>query len=129
MKKYIPLLIITSLLLSGCSIGFNNEENNSFKKKQECNNMFVKIENYLKDTGYTSWKLNSIFYSPKMDSCLYISETESTINTNWKHILISDAFTKEPIITSQCEDPKNNPFECILDLEKLDTKIKELKWE
>lgn len=56
MKKYIPILLVTSLLLSACSIDWNDEkdkkitelqaeiENDVFKKKQECQKYQEEVE-------------------------------------------------------------------------------------
>lgn len=94
MKKYIPILIITSLLLSGCSIDWNDSKDKriaelekqtkaiSFEKQKEClwyeQNIKDAIANRLKGRIYQDnerythqEELFDIFYSPIKNTCLY----------------------------------------------------------
>ncbi len=101
MKKYIPLFIIISLLLSAC-----NSEKDLFEKKKYC--FELKIE----------WISNELiaekFYSPIRNSCIYKYADGS------KYQKIVDALTGEIIDTNQLDIERN---------EIIDKKIKQLKWE
>lgn len=139
MKKYIPILLSTSLLLSACSIDWNNKKDNLFEKKQECakyrdemlkDAISVNEESLAKAS--MAWheynlEIEEIFYSKKYNSCLY---QLSTYKLNWikipdiseKQLLsksIYDYFSKKEIINTL-----DNHSE-----EEFDKKLKELKWE
>ena len=59
-----------------------------FAKKQECQKYTTEVEKKLEslnfsnpETGYQTWNnLEKIFYSPKMNSCLYIGEEWNMMN-------------------------------------------------
>jgi hypothetical protein len=60
----------------------NFSQNNTFVKKQECSKYYELANTKIKENGRVfendTYVLNEIFYSPKMDTCLYAY----TINTN-----------------------------------------------
>lgn len=121
MKKYIPFLIITSLLLSACSFNWNNKED-LFQKKEDCARHINEANAYFKETN--DWWL-SIFYSKKLNTCVvaYIGKPKLEWNYNPKDPVIPttkkyifDFLTKEIIIQTADGIEWNN-------------KITELKWE
>jgi hypothetical protein len=93
MKKHVPILIliIISLLLSACSIDWNDskdkkitelekqiidlkEKNNDylFQKKQECQKYASEMLNLAKEYRSEIYELEEIFYSPLEKSCFFI---------------------------------------------------------
>lgn len=103
MKKYILPILLTSLLLSACSLNWDNKED-LFEKKQECASHIDEATTYFKETN--DWWL-SIFYSKKLNTCIvaYIGKPEVEWNydpqdpkipTTKKYIF--DFLTKEIII-------------------------------
>lgn len=89
MKKFLPLILITSLILSACSI-WNKED--VFQKKQEC---FSQKEAFEKNSGDT---VIEIFYSKKINSCVvryFRNETQ--------YHFLQDLFSNKVIASA--EDP------------------------
>jgi len=90
MKKYIKenkIVFVIILVLIFVGIYFNKQslgikEKNEFSKKQECSRQYDLINTKIKESGRVfendTYILNEIFYSPKMNTCLYAY----TINTN-----------------------------------------------
>jgi uncharacterized protein YneF (UPF0154 family) len=79
MEKKTQVLVIAVLLIAlfyGISSGFFfQDESVVFHKKQECSKHYDLVHSKLRDNprifeGET-YTLNEIFYSPKMDTCLY----------------------------------------------------------
>jgi len=108
MKKYIPFILLTSLLLSAC--GFNwGEKSDLFQKKQECakyiNILESKAEKEEKELN-DRWviydeTLNRIFYSKKKNTCIALITTHRFVPNPGGEILeynkenILDIFTNE----------------------------------
>ena len=113
MKKII-ILISLLLILTWCSIDWNNEkENYLFKKQQECYSYKDKIQNDLdkerQKLWWETWKwLWEIFYSKKNNSCFYVNKDM------WS---IVNLFENKTI------------FYWWTDKEKINNKVKELKWK
>ncbi len=156
MKKYIPLLLATSLLLSACSVDWNDEkvapvENTSkpvepedtFKKKQECAKYKDEMFEDLKTRFPNYWSdiltkehlyIEEIFYSPAENSCFYSWVLFfRNINADILNYSIVDYFSRKEFL---------NTYEACnvyLDLGRVDyqkkcsalakEKIRELKWE
>ena len=112
----LTLLLIPLLLLSSCTIDWNDEkdkkiaelekqvQDKTFQKKQECSKIINSIEN--------SWAVLDIFYSSVRNSCLYRT-------LEWENQIIIDFYTKEPIFKNIQFSNEKEFFE----------KLKELKWE
>jgi len=92
MRKFLFFTLIFAL--SGCGSIFPSDENNTeeiavetpdyFEKKQECAKMYdtisARIKEYNKDRNTFLIDLQEVFYSPKMNECLYVD----TVNlTGW----------------------------------------------
>lgn len=141
-KRYlILLLILSAILLSSCSIDWNDEkdkkikeleqqiQDDTFKKNQECNKLFEekKEKIYWDQQEQIRLWINfvSIWFSKKINSC-YISYSLRVPNWTYAIFYIDDLLRKEPIFTTSLP----------LDLseeqsawKRFDEKIKELKWE
>lgn len=137
MKKYIPLLIITSLLLSACGFNWSKKED-LFKKKQECLSLSKTIEqrvneNNSLDNSIYSYSFVEIFYSAKKDDCLWILK-ENRENENWMRIMyflhssgtnwIEWNLERCTWFTSLKDSTKD-----FNDCDLFEQKIEELKWE
>lgn len=127
MKKILILCVL--LLLSSCSIDWNWEKdkkiaelekqikNDTFKKKQECakykDDIMKNIQNWI------SWiwveKLDEIFYSQSMQSCLYVIHRFYN-NSSLEDYDIFDVLSQKLIFNTNKKQDFN-------------TKLKELKWE
>jgi len=145
MKKIFIIWIILSLLLSSCSIDWDNEkdkkiaelekqiQNDTFKKKQECaedklkmeKEWYSTIEKIWKATGDPySWEVSEIFYSKKLNTCIYVFNIYKIVDIDfeWQEMLLNtyvfDFFSKKEIISSI----NNKDYE-------IEKKIKDLKWE
>lgn len=79
MKKILTISLLSILLLSSCSIDWN-DENTAFKKKQECASYKNNIE---KSVSNINWKLEELFYSKSRNSCIYIMEYN---DFSWKAV-------------------------------------------
>ncbi|MFA6918204.1 MAG: hypothetical protein WC285_05260 [Candidatus Gracilibacteria bacterium] len=74
MKK-IAIAIITMSLLLGCNESFLAEKESCFKHLATLEKEFNDGYSIEGESAYT--QVSEIFYSPKVDSCLYILETRS----------------------------------------------------
>ena len=95
----LTLLLIPLILLSSCTIDWNDEkdakittlekqvtelkeknDDELFKKRQECSSLFDSINFRLKNykSDYT-FELEEVFYSPKLGQCVYIDYFQSDI--------------------------------------------------
>lgn len=138
MKKYIPILIITSLLLSACGIDWSGEkdkkiaelekqtQDDTFRKKQEC--LWYKdtiLKEYEKESlaAEKMWQeyfvnLEEIFYSKKNNSCFAILDIDWMNSGNLRELKII-----RDILNNKTETfNKSDSFQYL-------EKIKELKWE
>ena len=111
MKK----LLIVSLLLCGIVLGWCSlqkwlSQDELFEKKQEC----LSYQTNILENINRGDILMQIFYSPKINSCLYI--TKNVISINDTTYYIYDYF--ENVLVSSTHF-----------YETLEKKIKELKWE
>ncbi len=129
MKKLLPILFLTSLLLSACNFNWSNKED-LFQKKQECikleKDMWEQLnsnERYWNRMESTTLYLTIIFYSPIRNSCIYKSEF---IVWDSYQLELNDFFTKEVIYDKLCLKWGTQYSDCSSDFEN---KIKELKWE
>jgi hypothetical protein len=98
MKK-IYLTIATFLLLTGCSNYINEDQKTSFF--EENNKCFSYAEGLYEQYDYEiegrteGGSVESVFYSPKVDSCLYIYVTYIDLNV---HSRLVDVFTNETLL-------------------------------
>lgn len=113
MKKALLLIFLATIVLAGCGQQKLSQDQ-LFEKKQECANLNKDIENEAK-SYYTLYKLSEVFYSPKLNDCLYLVEI-SYKDSSLKDYDIKSFFEKTLILTSN-------------DKVKIDKQIKELKWE
>ncbi len=136
MRKIIVLLIMLTFVLSSCSIDWNDEkdkkitelenkveeiikekESDLFNKKQECKKYQDTAFLFLKEWD----EIDSIFYSKKLNSCLFSFITYETVSLegfdrDYPIHVIRDIFTLEYIFRET-------------DYPLWQEKIKELKWE
>ena len=136
MKKIIVLLIMLTFVLSSCSIDWNDKkdkriielenkveeirkekESDLFYKKQECKKYQDTAFLFLKEWD----EIDSIFYSKKLNSCLFSFITYETVSLegfdrDYPIHVIRDIFTLEYIFRET-------------DYPLWQEKIKELKWE
>lgn len=135
MKKYIPFLLIASILLSACSIDWNDEKDKKitelgkqiqddlFKKNKECSE-FNEKKNWTISWQDTSGVIE-VFYSPKRNSCVYIfwnQPYDENLQKYQQMYEVKDLLTNETIEYYQNIDSYELQQE-------FDQKIKELKWE
>lgn len=155
MKKLLPLLLATSLLLSACSIDWDDKkvvpvENVSkpvelediFKKKQECLKYKDEIQKIYRDVTQHFWtedtKIEEIFYSPNWNSCywiissysLWVDEEFDTLTKKVQQLELLDILNHTKIARKMNCDELNN---CTKQWEDEDKnyleQIKFLKWE
>ncbi len=136
MRKIIVLLIMLTFVLSSCSIDWNDEkdkkitelenkveeiikekESDLFNKKQECKKYQDTAFLFLKEWD----EIDSIFYSKKLNSCLFSFITYETVSLegfdrDYPIHVIRDIFTLEYIFRET-------------DYPLWQEKIKEFKWE
>lgn len=130
MKKYIPILLATSLLLSACSIWIKDD---LFQKKQECANMKDKIQQEQRSWTY----VEEVFYSKKINSCLYVVENDwgkSIKDRFWDESNWLENATTEDFCTTKFWSTKDDGWKealkyCLEKSKDFDQKLKELKWE
>jgi len=71
------LLILALIILASCSAG-------NFEKNLECEKLKDSIQynsdNYSEDGNIVISKIQKVFYSPKLDKCLYVSVASFDIN-------------------------------------------------
>jgi hypothetical protein len=78
MDKKTKIILVIVLIIGLFYISknlFSNKEADLFQKKQECSKNYDLVNQKIKDSGRImsneSYTLNEIFYSPKMNTCLY----------------------------------------------------------
>ncbi len=131
MKKLLPFIILTSLILSACT--FNGENKDYlFQKKQECikleKDMWEQLsssERYEDKMESTTLYLTMIFYSPVRNSCIYKSEFITWGNYQLE---LNDFFTKEIIYNRLCAwvQTGHRDDDCFQDFNQ---KVNDFKWE
>lgn len=140
MKKLIPFILLTSLLLNACSINWNNKED-LFHKNQECLSQKDKILEKLKDETekYKGWDythtetLFEIFYSPVEKNCLYttkVLEKDKTWACNFFKIYSLSVFGSEIETNLEVNDVSEETKCLFNESEKSYLKsVKYFKWE
>ena len=78
MKNQKEIIIILVILTVGAFFFFNKnspQTADTFKKKEECSENYALANQKIKDSGRVfgseTYTLNELFYSPKMNTCLY----------------------------------------------------------
>ena len=144
MKKYIPILLVTSLLLSACSIDWNDEkdkkitelqaeiENDVFKKKQECQKYQEEVERRIQKSekelndiwDHYNETINEIFYSKSKKTCYALISSlwirEKKANDIERYNIILDILSNDS--TNYRLNDKDTMAQYYI-------KIRELKWE
>lgn len=88
MKKIISLLLLSLLILSSCSIDWNNEKEQkivelekqisdmSFERNKECLNLIPNLEKRViernEDSNINTYELIEVFYSKEKKDCLWV---------------------------------------------------------
>jgi len=144
MRKIFALLIFVCLILSSCSIDWNDEKDNkiaelekqlkddAFIKNQECAKLRKEVLSTL-STEYIEGmvKITDSFYSKKTNSCLYRAGLyKDVLEEGYFNDLISeriyDYFSNKNIVIYSNESQKIE-YVTNEDFNKLEEKIKELK--
>ncbi len=108
MKKILLIsILIAWIFLVWCSQDdcYNFLENNDFEKKKECatyiDNIYKYEKQHRESMNYTSeYWIDEVFYSPVVDSCLYVVKEIFPDEITYKSMFIIDALTLK-IINSQ----------------------------
>jgi len=124
MKKYIPLLLATSLLLSACSIGWGNQ--NNLDNQEKCYKQSLQYFNASNEASDELRIITNTFtnhYNQKLNKCFIESTSTYTSRKTWDTVLVSIILSdpyedkiywsysewqrlhteKEPSFTIQCE--------------------------
>lgn len=130
MSKFsITLFLLSSILLANCSIN-ENSESKEFTMKQKCEGYY---DNIIKE--WNGWYINQlslkeIFYSSKMNTCLYVVKDDSSISI-FDYLSKKEVFQLNgPIVTCWgITEIFTDKFKnCSSEIEnKLSSKISELK--
>ena len=125
MKKLF-LVIIAALFVSGCAL---NPDNDLFTKKKECAALQTEIEQRLEKLSNETreLRLNRIFYSPKLNTCMYTSTNQMSFvaggNATRETYTLYDAFTNEGVEQEFGCTPRDNcekeAWEASRDFDKL----------
>ena len=120
MKKSLLIVFLTTLVLAGCVSKSVSDKptvvkmtaEQIFQKKKECSLLSEDMLKYAQEFRSQVYEIDEIFYSPKLNSCLFIADA-------WKEQLLFDFFGRQNL------DICSNGIYCT----DYDSKIKELKWE
>ena len=129
MKKLLLIsILLGSVILAGCGQQQWVSQNQLFEKKQECAKYKDEVTKELIHDYVDPWllKVNDVFYSPKLNTCLYRVWYYKDVIEEWYfNDLISerlfDYFSNKDVATSYDWKWWDNP-----DFEK---EVQELKWE
>lgn len=146
MKKYIPILLITSLLFSACSIDWNDEkdikiaelekqvQDDLFEKKKDCGSM--EIDNDIKKNWWEfakDYSIEEIFYSPIKETCIWVINLQEEKRKNvWLYDILGKDWFLNVMYDEYgfCFFNKDERDEsCVQSGRYFEAKIKELKWE
>ncbi len=131
MKKAIILVFfIFAIILTGCDTDENSSQSEkivqqefAFKKNQECLKFKDKLEIKLnsKDSPFGETSLEQIFYSPKVNSCLYVEYGDQGASWNRRLLdITNDGPSSNPL--DVCLDAKT-PYDC----DEFDKKLEDYK--
>lgn len=153
MKKLLLLVLFSSLVLAGCATQNTAIETKEtmtadqlFEKKKEC---IESHDTMMKQFGdkyshhYSEFSIYEIFYSPKLNTCIYLTEAleippsdkaleliktvgwngYDPLNPTW-HYWINDYFSKERLFSVTCKGSDQRP--CNFEFDK---RVTEFKWE
>ena len=147
--KLTLLLIIPLILFSSCTIDWNDEkdkkiaglekqvtvlkeqnDDESFKKKQECSNLAEEMLKFAKNYNNNIYGLWEIFYSSTKNSCFFTAKAGDPFGL----VLLFDFFSKTYVKSNEiwiCEKTRTETcYKMEQDLwVKYEQTIKELKWE
>jgi hypothetical protein len=143
MKKILTTIVLT-ILLAGCATNKESEiileseptkEDEIFQKNMKCFSLQETIEKRIQERAKEyadineEWSLEEIFYSPKLNSCLYVIyqnhlfENQDSIYEKWMYDVLNDGPSSGAVdfcfeATTEVEESGCEEFE---------QKIKELK--
>lgn len=117
MKKILIPLLLLSIILTWCG---NNKA--TFEQKQQCANYKDKIIKEIEENF--RFPLYEIFYSPKIQSCVYVTMSVTDFWDVCKQVV---DYISNKEIENLCYNPKLCPDDIVC--KTMEWKIKELKWE
>ncbi len=119
MKK---LLILSIFILSLTGCGKNSSQDDLiFNKNQDCSKYRNEIENRINTTTYEEGYLEQLFYSPKINSCLYVKYIATNGAYFGKNLynMLNDGFSSQPL--EECGGEADNACD------EFDKKVEEYK--
>jgi hypothetical protein len=122
MKKVFPLILLTSLLLSACSIN----EDEIFEKNRLC---WEYKESLNKEWSSLNLWVKEIFYSPKLNTCAYTvwENTGTTVFTVWSKTPLFEWNTEAYCNVFNTSEDKKDFEDCLGEAQKAEKKLNELK--
>ncbi len=119
------LIVIVSLIaFAGITFAYVNQEKQkdlAFEKKQECSQYSDLVDQRIKESGRVfendSFTVQEIFYSPKMNSCLYAYTIYTTLDPKELYS-IDDLFGGSIYSGGIAPDAKETFYKEISDLKK-----------
>ena len=102
LPKLFSILIVSILLIGAGCQKVDNTNLVNFEKKKDCAQYKNDLEKQATDSKENLYILKKIFYSPKRDSCLYITHEGYTVGKERVEMFtLYDYLTNENLITVQ----------------------------
>lgn len=136
MKKLLPILLLTSLLLSACNFNWSNKED-LFQKKQECWKLNKILEERIDKNSHGEtnlrYELKEVFYSKTKNDCLWIlrRDKETTVGMSTMYFLLESSTNWIDGNIDRCTWNifYDSSKEEINDCSEFDERIQKIKWE